>query len=93
MEFKPLSVGVNWELQINDKDEFRILDRIENKSVILSGEQRLNVFKMDRDEFLEYAENQFSKLSDDDKDSLLWIHFKLCGEMYDEVIPPNERLQ
>jgi hypothetical protein len=92
VEFKPLSIGIDWELQINDKDEFRILNRIQKKALIISGAIKLMIFKMDRDEFLEYVENQFFKLSDDDKESLLWIHFKLSGEIYDEIIPPNKRL-
>ena len=93
MEFKPLIVGVNWELQINDRDDFRVFNRNKNKGIIFSGEQRLKIFKMDRDEFIEFMQDNFFELSEDDKESLLWIHFRLCGEIYDEIFPENQRLQ
>ena len=93
MEFKPLIVGVNWELQINDRDDFRVFNRNKNKGIIFSTEQRLKIFKMDRDEFIEFMQDNFFELSEDDKESLLWIHFRLCGEIYDEIFPENQRLQ
>ena len=93
MEFKPLIVGVNWELQINDRDDFRVFNRNKNKGIIFSAEQRLKIFKMDRDEFIDFMQDNFFELSEDDKESLLWIHFRLCGEIYDEIFPENQRLQ
>jgi hypothetical protein len=34
MEFKPLIIGVDWELQINDNDDFRVFSRIRDKGII-----------------------------------------------------------
>jgi hypothetical protein len=93
MEFKPLIIGVDWELQINDNDDFRVFSRIRDKGIIFSAEQRLKIFKMDRDEFLEFMGDDLGELSEDDRESLLWIHYRLCSEIYDEIYPENQRLQ
>jgi hypothetical protein len=48
---------------------------------------------MDRDEFLEFMGDDLGELSEDDRESLLWIHYRLCSEIYDEIYPENQRLQ
>jgi len=40
MEFKPIWHGIDWELQVNDKDEFKIHDLMTGNSIVIASDDK-----------------------------------------------------
>lgn len=46
MEFKPIWDGLDWQLLVNDKDEFKIYDKMTGDSILIESDDKDEIQKL-----------------------------------------------